>query len=219
MDDHIRFSCLRPRTRKPTNEYRICGEEASIFLQGGYVALIDAADVPRVGAFRWRVIHGKHAVYVYTTQSEQGRMVGYYLHRIITDAPAGLTVDHIDHDPLNNRQSNLRVVTHQENCQNRRMPAARRPSAWQGECCNCGKVHRRKSHGRCVACAAYLKRTGNERPARLYDRQNAPRRKPPSGAERRRRRVARGLPAYSEQQREAKRLADQRRRAQKGARV
>lgn len=216
MDDHIRFSCLRPHSRKPTNEYRICGEEAFIFLQDGYVALIDAADVPRVGEFRWRVIHVNGTVYVYTTRSEQGRSVGYYLHRIITDAPVGLTVDHIDHNPLNNRQSNLRVVTHQENCQNRRMK-----SAVEGDCCNCGMFHRLKSNGRCLACAVYLKRTGHERPARLYDRQNAPLppRKPPSGAENRRRRVARGLPYYSQQQLEAKRIAEQRRRARKGMKV
>ena len=32
--------------------------------------------------------------------------------------PAGLEIDHIDHNGMNNQKSNLRVVTHQENMKN-----------------------------------------------------------------------------------------------------
>jgi uncharacterized protein YegL len=38
---------------------------------------------------------------------------------MITLCPKGLTVDHLDNDPLNNRRSNLEIVTYGEN--NRRM--------------------------------------------------------------------------------------------------
>lgn len=41
-----------------------------------------------------------------------------YLHRRILKAPAGMDVDHIDGDPLNNRKSNLRICTHQHNLWN-----------------------------------------------------------------------------------------------------
>ena len=37
-----------------------------------------------------------------------------YLHRLITDAPEGLTVNHLDGDGLNNTRSNLRVVPQSE---------------------------------------------------------------------------------------------------------
>jgi hypothetical protein len=41
------------------------------------------------------------------------------MHRLLTDAPLGLMVDHIDRNGLNNQRSNLRLVTNAENGQNR----------------------------------------------------------------------------------------------------
>lgn len=44
---------------------------------------------------------------------------GIYLHRLIARCPKGFEIDHIDRDPLNNKRENLRIVTRQENNNNK----------------------------------------------------------------------------------------------------
>jgi hypothetical protein len=40
------------------------------------------------------------------------------MHREVVDAKPGDIVDHINHDRLDNRRSNLRICTHSQNCAN-----------------------------------------------------------------------------------------------------
>jgi hypothetical protein len=83
--------------------------------QGKY-AIIDAADFERVAQFNWCAsVSGNR---VYARCNIEGRSV--FLHRFLTNAPKGMVVDHIDHDGLNDRQSNLRICTFQENLHNSR---------------------------------------------------------------------------------------------------
>lgn len=51
------------------------------------------------------------------------KMVTVRLHREVMQAPDGLETDHIDGDRLNNRRSNLRLVTPAENMQNKATPS------------------------------------------------------------------------------------------------
>jgi HNH endonuclease/AP2 domain len=45
----------------------------------------------------------------------------HFLHRLIMQAKAGEYVDHVNMDVLDNRRSNLRVCTIQQNCQNKKL--------------------------------------------------------------------------------------------------
>ena len=45
-----------------------------------------------------------------------------YLHRLIMNAPKGKVVDHLNHNTLDCRKKNLRVVTQAENCKNTKSP-------------------------------------------------------------------------------------------------
>ena len=43
---------------------------------------------------------------------------GVYLHRLVTGAPQGSDIDHINHNKSDNRKNNLRIVSRSENMHN-----------------------------------------------------------------------------------------------------
>jgi len=77
---------------------------------------VDLRDLHKMQGFTWVVSsHG----YAAGWGKVDGKRKHVYLHRIITGAQKGLVVDHINHDKLDNRRENLRVVTAKLNTQNR----------------------------------------------------------------------------------------------------
>ena len=48
-----------------------------------------------------------------------GKNTTLYMHRLIMGEPKGKQVDHWNHDTLDNRRSNLRIVTNRQNNENR----------------------------------------------------------------------------------------------------
>lgn len=66
----------------------------------------------KVKKYKWHMSKG----YVINRKNHQNT----YLHRLIANTPDGLFTDHIDHDRLNNLDSNLRVCTYQQNNRNRK---------------------------------------------------------------------------------------------------
>lgn len=80
---------------------------------------IDAADAVWVNQWTWRLVAG-----CYAGRSRWARGHGHseivYLHRVLMGIGRGdrREVDHINRDRLDNRRSNLRVVSRRENAQN-----------------------------------------------------------------------------------------------------
>lgn len=67
-------------------------------------AIIDLECIELVKKCKWCLLNG------YVHSNEFGR-----LHRYLMDCPDGLVIDHINHNPLDNRRNNLRICTQQEN--------------------------------------------------------------------------------------------------------
>lgn len=89
-------------------------------LTKGLVTIIDDEDFERVNKYKWHLLLRNTRRTSYATRSSEvgGTKKTVYLHRFILNASNGLQVDHINGNGLDNRKSNLRLVTHSENLRN-----------------------------------------------------------------------------------------------------
>lgn len=129
-----RAACVSRINTEPrmTNRYEVRGDITVIFIrkQDGseLEAMIDTADLPKASSIRgrWHPAYDKrHGVTYVAHGTPKPFRVTILLHRFITDAPRGTEVDHWDHDGLNNRRENLRVVDVSTNQLNRLGPSSR----------------------------------------------------------------------------------------------
>lgn len=97
------------------NKARKTGNDVWIDVGNGRESVVDEADYWGISGYTWHAYPANAArAGVYYVKSQAG-----YLHRFIMNAPKGRQVDHINHDTLDNRRANLRVVNNQENNANR----------------------------------------------------------------------------------------------------
>lgn len=90
----------------------------SIPLTKGQFAIIDAIDMPVVGDVPWQARRDGKTWYAQRAIWTGDRVTSEHMARVIMNAPAGMQVDHIDGNGLNNRRSNLRLCTRQQNSHN-----------------------------------------------------------------------------------------------------
>lgn len=79
--------------------------------------IISKEDSATIGKYKWSVAKRHHGIYAYCNQKEnppEEKM----LHRLISECPKGMCVDHINRNTLDNRRENLRICTYAENNQN-----------------------------------------------------------------------------------------------------
>lgn len=101
----------------------IAAEIIEIPLTRGYIALVDAADDDLVNV-PWRVLPGRRTNYAMRTAVIDGRRRTIQLHREIMARVVGRElfpneeVDHIHGNGLDNRRSELRLATREQNAHN-----------------------------------------------------------------------------------------------------
>lgn len=102
---------------------------AEIILKSGEIVLVDEADFAWLSKRKWAAAKSWGGIYAKCGQPYAGHT---RMHRAIMNAPAGMVVDHINGNTLDNRRENLRVCTHQQNMCNRKDNANRRVSKYRG---------------------------------------------------------------------------------------
>jgi hypothetical protein len=138
-------------------------------------AIVDADDYERLNKYKWCLSRTRHTNYA-MRRTKGKRVKGkrvkrrtIMMHRFILGAPRHLVVDHINHNGLDNRKTNLRLCTRAENSRNRR-PFNINGSRYKGVSWDKG----RKVFIACICCNGknyYLGRFKSEiGAAKAYDR-------------------------------------------------
>lgn len=112
------------------------GNVAYVHLYDGEIATIDSRDVSLVGRHRrWSAIHTARGCYAAAKfwDAKLGRRRCVRMHRLILGIrSAKVFCDHIDHNGLNNRRSNLRRATRRQNRFNARKRLDAKHSLYKG---------------------------------------------------------------------------------------
>lgn len=129
---HGKFLDNIPRTNSDLNEYRIKNGyvEFDVYNQKNLPVAtfyVDFEDIEKVKYHKWRIDTNNHIVTGNSSNSKPRKELTH----VLLDVPAGMVVDHIDGSTLNNRKSNLRICTQQENLCNKHFMSNSK-SGWQG---------------------------------------------------------------------------------------
>jgi len=96
----------------------------------GKFSLVDDEDFELAMQYTWHInTHG----YAMANKQCRNKMTRFLLHRLVMRAPSDKMVDHINHDRLDNRKSNLRLCSRAENMANQRLLDAN-TSGYKGVC-------------------------------------------------------------------------------------
>jgi len=92
-----------------------------IYLTQGEKVKVDDEDYISLNQYKWTGTGAKKYRYAIRTITINKKLYQVRMHRIIMHAPTELIIDHINGDTLDNRKSNLRIVTYQQNSSNVRL--------------------------------------------------------------------------------------------------
>lgn len=108
------FGHIIGKSRKKYNTYDLSGEHGVGYTSKGEEFYFDLEDYNKIKDYCWCI---SDEGYVVSKDKNRKRAA---LHRVVTDCQDGLMVDHIHgkQSRYDNRKSNLRIVTNQNNCMN-----------------------------------------------------------------------------------------------------
>jgi hypothetical protein len=113
-----------------------------ILLTRGKTAMVDDADFASLSRYRWHAIRTGATWYARRTSPNGDGTYAYTLmHREVFGAIEGIEVDHEDGNGLNNRRSNLRAATSQQNKRNRTRKSPGKTSRFKGVFWHQGRWH------------------------------------------------------------------------------
>ena len=105
--------------KQKKNKYILHKNYAEIIIEskkyGIKKVLIDLEDVEKCKEYCWILKYDKTIKNTYIHSSK-----GILLHRFLTNCPNDKVIDHINHNPLDNRKNNLKICVEIENLQNKK---------------------------------------------------------------------------------------------------
>jgi hypothetical protein len=102
--------------------------------RGNFLCLFDDDMAEQIFQHTWFAHYDKrmNTHYVQTTFRKAGIQRTLSMQRFVMNTPHGFHTDHINHNTLDNRKENLRVVTPAQNCQNRKLNQKNNKSGFFG---------------------------------------------------------------------------------------
>ena len=121
LKDFGEFKDKNPRIKGDLNEIINKDGFAEIILYDNNYeekcrAIIDIEDVDKVNFTSWYLDKNGYVI----SKCKKTGNKGLYLHRFIMNCPEDMVVDHINHNTLDNRKTNLRICTQHENTFNKK---------------------------------------------------------------------------------------------------
>lgn len=104
-------------------------------LSQGLVALVDDEDFEELSQYRWCAYWDPVAQTYYAHRNgytPEGKATVFLMHRQIMQTPRGMLTHHENHNGLDNRRQNLRVLTHSQHGMRQRKQRCDRSSVYKG---------------------------------------------------------------------------------------
>lgn len=98
------------------NTYDLSGSFGVGYTTNGEEFYFDLEDYNKIKTVYWRVNPCGYVSHVY--DDKNGKTCNLLMHRIIMNPPQNMLIDHINHNKIDNRKCNLRVVDSQKNVMN-----------------------------------------------------------------------------------------------------